>query len=209
MPRIRTLKPEHKLHRKVGGLSHVAYRLWVGLVTEADDEGRLVCDVPQLRAVVFGLREDTPVQAVHDALDEILAVRLAVRYAVNGTRYLFFPSWREHQRIDRPKPSLHPPPPGNRKTSAQKRSTTRRRTIVEPSSNDRRTIDEPSTMHRRGSDLRKKERTGPSINPRGRVHRAVTMPVRPDDLSITRPDGPEPVAAVLTRIGFFPTGPAG
>ena len=47
MPRIRTLKPEHRQHRKVGALDHVSYRLWVGMILEADDEGRLVCELPR------------------------------------------------------------------------------------------------------------------------------------------------------------------
>ena len=41
MPRIRTLKPEHRQHRKLGPLDHLTYRLWVGMILEADDAGRL------------------------------------------------------------------------------------------------------------------------------------------------------------------------
>ena len=227
MPRIRTLKPEHKLHRKVGGLSHVAYRLWVGLVTEADDDGRLVCDVAQLRAVVFGLRPDTTTAHVERALREILISGLAVRYPVNGTRYLALPSYREHQKIDRPRPSTLPPPPGRHSTTPRRAhrhelpnaldepSTKTRRALDEPSTSARarppggaRVVDEPSTSARRGSDriLGKKER--PSTNPRGRVHRASPVPRGgSDDLSITRSDGPEPVAAVLARIGFVTSAP--
>ena len=48
MPRIRSLKPEHKQHRRVGMLTDLQYRLWVGLITEADDDGRLVGNTSQL-----------------------------------------------------------------------------------------------------------------------------------------------------------------
>ena len=219
MPRIRSLKPEHKTHRKVGALSHVAYRLWVGLVTEADDEGRLVCDVRQLRAVVFGLRPETTPEHVATALREILATGLAKQYGANGTRYLVLPSYRDHQVIDRPTPSKLPPPPRSASTRRRlvEHSTKTRRAIAEHSSSararpasDERALDEPSTTTRGGSDriLGKKER--PSNNPRGRVHRASPVPSGGSDvLTNTRSDGPEPVAAVLARIGFVTGGPDG
>ena len=63
-PRIRTIKPEHKQHRKVGQLTDFQYRLWVGLITEADDEGRLVGNAPQLRALIFPYQGDLTLDAV-------------------------------------------------------------------------------------------------------------------------------------------------
>ena len=53
VPRIRTLKPEHRQHRKVGAFTDRVYRLWVSMILEADDQGRLVCDAAQLRAVTW------------------------------------------------------------------------------------------------------------------------------------------------------------
>ena len=110
MPRIRTLKPEHKGHRKVGRLSDRAYRLWVGLITEADDEGRIVCDLGHFLATIFpfsGLKRS----ALGPALSRLLALGLVVRYEVGPESYLYFPSWHEHQRIDKPRRSTLPAPP--------------------------------------------------------------------------------------------------
>jgi len=39
----------------VGQLPDFEYRLWVGLITEADDARRLVCDADQLKALIFSL----------------------------------------------------------------------------------------------------------------------------------------------------------
>src|SRR6266478_4836569 len=58
-PRIRSLKPEALQHRKVGRLSDRSFRLWLGLITQADDEGRMIWDPAQFRLLVFGYQEIT------------------------------------------------------------------------------------------------------------------------------------------------------
>jgi hypothetical protein len=202
VPRIRTLKPEHKLHRKVGLLSDRAYRLWIGLITEADDDGRLVCEPGQLRAIVFGMQPRTLTRHVALALDEILRTGLAVRYRVNGTSYAVLPSYRDHQKINRPSPSKLPPPP--------KHSRSTHGALTEHSRKPHGALREPSRSTHAGSDLRNRKEKTPSINPREKVHRAAMMPTEgPDVLSNTRTGEPEPVAAVLTRIGFITPGAEG
>ena len=108
MPRIRTVKPEALQHRKIGRLSIWARWLWLGMVTQADDEGRLVADPGQLRLLVFGYDDDMTAAKVSDLLAEIAATGLIVLYAVNGVPYACFPSWPDHQRINRPTPSRLP-----------------------------------------------------------------------------------------------------
>jgi len=111
MPRIRTLKPDHRLHRKVGTLSDATYRLWVGMILEADDEGRLVAEPEQLKALIFGLRPQNRRTDIERSLNELQALRLIHIYPQDGTRYAWFPSWKDHQRINRPSPSRLPPCP--------------------------------------------------------------------------------------------------
>jgi hypothetical protein len=109
MPRIRTLKPEHRTHRKTGALSDTAYRLWVGMIMEADDDGRLVADAEQLRVLIFGYQPDTRRALVEASLQEIVTAGLVLLYEVEGVRYAWFPSWHDHQKIDRKTPSKLPP----------------------------------------------------------------------------------------------------
>jgi hypothetical protein len=113
MPRIRTLKPEHRQHRKVGALTHRQYRLWVGMISEADDDGRLVADAKWLRAVVFPYHDKLSVGRVEEALQAIAKSGAIVLYRHGDTRYAWFPSWRDHQKLDRAHytPSRLPPPP--------------------------------------------------------------------------------------------------
>ena len=108
MPRIRTLKPEHRQHRKVGPLTHVTYRLWVGMILEADDAGRLVCDAAQLRTLIFGYHPKMTCALIEASLSTLKDLGLVRLYEHNGTRYADFPSWHDHQRINRPNPSKLP-----------------------------------------------------------------------------------------------------
>jgi hypothetical protein len=93
----------------VGRLSDRAFRLWIGMLTQADDEGRLVADLEQLRVLVFGYQPKVLTRHVAAARDELREVGLVRVYRVEGTEYAEFPSWQDHQSIDRPKRSKLPP----------------------------------------------------------------------------------------------------
>lgn len=111
MPRIRTLKPEHKQHRKVGMLTDREYRLWIGMITEADDEGRLVADAAWLKGVIFTYQPRVTAKQIADALATLESVGLIDLYTFGDTKYAQFPSWKDHQRVDHPSASKLPPPP--------------------------------------------------------------------------------------------------
>lgn len=128
--RIRTLKPEHRAHRKVGKLSDRAYRIWVAMILEADDQGRLVADPDQLLSAAFPYQRSLTVQETEAALEELTAPGLVVLYTVQNTRYAWFPSWEDHQRIDKPKPSKLPEFPSAR---VRERSRLCRGAIVDES----------------------------------------------------------------------------
>jgi hypothetical protein len=132
MPRIRTLKPESLQHRKVGRLTDRQFRLWVGMITQADDEGRLVADAGQLRLLFFGYHPRVTETDVEQAMLALGAVGLIRLYTVAGVQYADLPSWHDHQVIDRPKPSKLPP--------------------YDESSSTRGSIDAPSAMSRGGSE---------------------------------------------------------
>jgi hypothetical protein len=150
MPRIRSIKPDALQHRKVGSLSDRAFRLWVALITQADDDGRVVADPEQLRVLGFGYHRDVTAEDVHLALAEIAKSGLIRLYTVRDVAYADFPSWRDHQRIDRPTPSKLPPPPGLRSTRT------------------RRQVAEPSTSARGGSEGMGREGKGSRIGREGR-----------------------------------------
>ena len=109
MPRIRTLKPEHRQHRKIGPLSDRTYRLWVSMILEAEDAGRLICSSPQLRAVTWPYQPKVSLAMVETSIQELATLGLIRLYDVGGIRYADFPSWADHQRIDHPAKAKLPP----------------------------------------------------------------------------------------------------
>ena len=111
MPRIRSLKPEALQHRKIGRLSDRAFRLWIGMLTQADDEGRLVADTGQLRVLTFGYFQDVGENDVEIALKEVVDTGIVALYEAVGVRYAIFPSWHDHQLISHPSRSKLPGPP--------------------------------------------------------------------------------------------------
>lgn len=151
MARIRTIKPEIWMSPQVMNLSHGARLLFLGLITQADDEGIGIADPRKLKAAIFG-GDDITSADVRRMLDEISAQRLAVLYedASHGNLYQL-PSWKSHQSIDRPRKSVYPSP-----------------TVATNPPPHRRTLDESDTRPREGSD-----RTGPEWKGReGSVARA-------------------------------------
>ena len=113
MPRIRTLKPEHRQHRKVGPLDHLTYRLWVGMILEADDEGRLVADPAQLRTQIVPYHTRVTLPRISASLRVLNVLGLCLLYDEGGTQYAWFPDWHDHQRINKPQKSRLPPHPNS------------------------------------------------------------------------------------------------
>jgi hypothetical protein len=111
MPRARVMWPEHRAHRKVGTLTDQHYRLWVGLIMEADDDGRVLIDAFELRAKVFPFRTTVPAGAIKTGIRRLAQRRLIVLYQRAGIHYAYFPSWRDWQHPKYPTPSKLPAPP--------------------------------------------------------------------------------------------------
>jgi len=111
MPRVRMLWPEHRSHRKVGALSDFDYRLWIGMIMEADDDGRVVADSAELRAKIWPYNGRVTVEQVKSGIRCLKTVGLIRVYTVKGLRYGWFPSWRNWQRPKYPTPSKLPAPP--------------------------------------------------------------------------------------------------
>lgn len=100
MARIRTLKPEFLEDETVARLSHVALRLWVGVILLADDYGNLRGALDYLCGrILHGCPEPDYVAA--SAYEELVRGRLVRPYAVRGQVYLAISNWHKHQKIAR------------------------------------------------------------------------------------------------------------
>lgn len=109
MARIRTLKPEIHQDEEVGELSDSAFRLYIGLITQADDAGRLKGDPRLIGAVVWPYQPKTTKQ-VESWLAELDRTGLILRYTHSDRPFICLPSWRDHQRIDNAAKSRIPEP---------------------------------------------------------------------------------------------------
>lgn len=109
MARIRTTKPSFWGSRTVAQLSRDARLLTLGLISFADDDGRFLGSTAAINGYVFP-NDDLPPNKVRKWLDEVARVGLIHEYESGGVRYGCFPSWHEHQVINRYTPSGLPEP---------------------------------------------------------------------------------------------------
>lgn len=113
MPRKRMIDP---LIWSDEGFSELAPRqqvLYIGLISNADDEGRLKGSPTAIALMLPAVYRGVSTHEVAADLDAVLAsMGRLVRYEVNAKAYLAFLNYGDWQRIDRPTESKLPPPPG-------------------------------------------------------------------------------------------------
>ena len=109
-PRIRSLKPELWADEKIGALSRDARLLLLGMVTVADDEGRFRARRSELIGSIFPADDDA-FALIDGWIGEVKDQGIVVFYIVDSVPYGAFRHWRRHQKINKPTPSILPPPP--------------------------------------------------------------------------------------------------
>lgn len=94
---------------KIAALTDFEFRLWVGLITQADDAGRGDARPAIIKGRVFPLRDRTTAKDIDAALHALAAKGCVTLYTVGGRPYFWFPSWAKHQRIRDCKPKFPGP----------------------------------------------------------------------------------------------------
>lgn len=112
MPRIRTIKPDAFRSLTLARVPIEARWLFAGIWTECDDSGRMRDHAGLIRAALFPL-DELPVETVEGWLTALEAEGAICRYLSVGERFLHVPGW-EHQRINRPTPTVLPECPLHR-----------------------------------------------------------------------------------------------
>lgn len=118
MARIRTIKPEFWQHPKTAAVSRDARLLFLGLLNEADDEGRMRYSPKRLAGVLFPFDDDVTPALLDRWIGELEFAGLVQRYEVDGGSYLAVCGFSEHQRINRKTDSTLPEPPPHALTEA-------------------------------------------------------------------------------------------
>lgn len=109
MARIRSIKPEFWQDEKLTPLSPITRLLFLGLISLADDAGRVLDNPKRIDAELFS-ENDNYIEQVRSGLDELAALgRIERGRSESGQRILQIINWRKHQRIDKPNPNVLPP----------------------------------------------------------------------------------------------------
>lgn len=110
MARIRTIKPSFFTSFAMSEHPHSTRLTFIGLWTYVDDEGRAPDDARLVKAAVWPLDDDMTAKKVENELRRLAEAGQIIRYSIGDRRYLQVSQWKDHQRINRPTDSLHPPP---------------------------------------------------------------------------------------------------
>ena len=94
---------------KIAALSDFEFRLWVGLITQADDAGRGDARPAIIKGRVFPFREKLSIKDIDAALQVLAAKGCVSLYTVDGKPYFLFPGWVKHQRVRDCKPKYPEP----------------------------------------------------------------------------------------------------
>lgn len=124
--RIRTLKPEFWNDEKLAPLAPIDRLVFIGLISQADDAGRLVDSIRLIDGLLFGATGDTCAQSLQ-TLAELWIIQRGK--TASGQAVIQITNWEKHQRVERPNMKNVLPPIKN----SPKR---RRRTVGDESVND-------------------------------------------------------------------------
>lgn len=94
----------------VAQMTDFEFRLWIGLITQADDAGRGDARPAIIKGSVFPLRETVTARQVAQALHGLATKGIVSLYEVGGKPYFVLPTWAAHQRIRDCKPKYPEPP---------------------------------------------------------------------------------------------------
>lgn len=107
MARIRTIKPEFWADEKLSHLGAMDRLVFLGLISMADDYGRLHDNVKIIDAFVFPNTDDT----VRESLANLSRMnRIRRGKSSQGMPVIEIVNWDKHQKVDKPQPKLALPP---------------------------------------------------------------------------------------------------
>lgn len=143
MARKRMISPEIWASSSFAELNNFAKLVFIGLISNADDEGKGEADPALLKSTLFPRDEKKRTADVKSALSEIARSTSTLFYSVEGKNYYILTKWKVYQKLDRPTPSKLPNPPD---TMGERGRNTQNQNFVEDSTNTRQILDEGSPL---------------------------------------------------------------
>ena len=93
-------------------LSHPARILFIGLISNADDEGRIKASPRYLKAIIFP-SDEVDLNTIAKWRDEVTKQKLVVLYIVDEMEYIYLPTYSKYQYINKRMSGNLPPPVTN------------------------------------------------------------------------------------------------
>ncbi|MDD5064990.1 MAG: hypothetical protein PHQ35_09585 [Phycisphaerae bacterium] len=112
MARKRVIDPNFWTSEDIAKISVFARYVFIGMFSNADDEGRGRANTNYLKSVIFPY-DDIRTVEVDKALSEISHNTSVVLYEHAGSKYYAFENWDKWQRVDHSQKSILPPPNDN------------------------------------------------------------------------------------------------
>lgn len=103
----RVVKSDIWRNDKIGELDMTGRCFYIGLITLADDAGRVKGNDKYLKASIFPYDDELTPEVINGCKDACKSLKLIQSFSVNGCEVLELTGWMEHQplRSDRIKPS--------------------------------------------------------------------------------------------------------
>ncbi|MFJ4184169.1 hypothetical protein [Kitasatospora sp. NPDC089509] len=109
MARIRSIKPETWVSETLSEVSIPAMVTFLGMTNHADDHGRHRDNAAIVYGLIWPMRDEINRADVEGHLQQLAAGGAVCRYTgCDGRRYFHYPTWRLHQKIDKPSLSRLP-----------------------------------------------------------------------------------------------------
>jgi hypothetical protein len=105
------IDPSFWIDEKLGTVEPVIRLLFMGLISQADDEGRLNGHPALVRSLIFPYDHHITPDDLDEWLNILARLNLILRYEVDQQKYILVVNFKKHQTINRPQPSKLPAPP--------------------------------------------------------------------------------------------------
>ena len=110
MARKRQISPEFWHDPKINKLCRDARLMFIGLVSNANDYGKLRGTPSTIRSKVFP-EDDIKIEQIEEWLNGLSALKLILRYNIGGENYVYIVNWNKHQSVSHPQKDEFPEPP--------------------------------------------------------------------------------------------------
>lgn len=113
MARKRMIDPDFWSDEKLGQCKRDERLFFMGLISNADDEGRGRGNIRLLKATIFPYDEDIKAKDVEQMACSLMDKGMAYFYIVDGQDFYYLPNFSKHQVINKPTESKLPEMPIN------------------------------------------------------------------------------------------------